>query len=48
MNTDAFSIPSILFINLVNSPFIALESLIFLSSLVDVKSPLSKISSPTF
>ena len=48
MNTDALSIPSILRINLANSPLIALAKRILLSSFVEVKSPLSKISKPTF
>ena len=48
MNTDALSMPSILRINLANSPLIALAKRILLSSFVEVKSPLSKISKPTF
>ena len=40
--------PSILLIKRANSPFIALTSLILLSSFVEVKSPLSNISNPTF
>ena len=48
INTDAFSIPSILLIKRASSPSIARTNLILLSSLVEVKSPLSKISKPTF
>ena len=44
----AFCIGFICLISLASSPFIALASLILLSSFVEVKSPLSKISSPTF
>ena len=48
MKTDAFSIGLIFLIRRDNSPLIARARRIFLSSFVEVKSPLSKISKPTF
>ncbi len=46
--TEASFIFGSFFISLASSPLIALESLILLSSLEEVKSPLSKTSRPTF